>query len=217
MQHSTQTHGSASETRGSGRSIEKSRSPQSDLSGYRDYGLSRLGWGKSMRSLTDEVDRLFNEFLDFAGHGRGWLRPSSRYGVATQGLRELNDVIWSPEIEVFERAGQLVVRADLPGLKKDDVKVELNDDNLIIRGERRQEHEENEEGFYQSERSYGSFYRVIPLPDGISDKDVKANFNDGVLDITMPAPERTEHRRRIEVHHGAAEEWPLNKSAKSGK
>jgi HSP20 family protein len=74
--------------------------------------------------------------------------------------------MWSPAIEVSERGDKLVVRADLPGLGKDDVKVETVDNHLVIQGERRQEHEEQEGGYRRSERRYGSFYRSIPLPEG---------------------------------------------------
>lgn len=74
------------------------------------------------------------------------------------------------------------------GLKKDDVKVDITDDSLTIEGERREEHEEDREGCYRSERSYGSFCRVIPLPDGAITDSAKANFNNGVLEIVMQAP-----------------------------
>jgi HSP20 family protein len=92
------------------------------------------------------------------------------------------------------------VRADLPGLTKDDINIAVADDAITIRGERRQEREESEEGFYRSERSYGSFYRQIPLPEGVSAEDAEATFRDGVLEITMPAPQRAEQRsRRLEI------------------
>ena len=107
--------------------------------------------------------------------------------------------LWSPEIEVFERGGQLVVRADLPGLTREDVKVDIREDSLIIQGERRQEREENDEGYYRSERSYGSFFRSVPLPEGINADEVKASFKDGVLEITMPSPKRAERKRSVEI------------------
>ena len=72
--------------------------------------------------------------------------------------------MWSPNIDVRERDNNLIVSADLPGLAKDDVKVEVTDEGLLIEGERKHEHEERHEGYYHSERSYGMFRRVVPLP-----------------------------------------------------
>src|SRR5919109_4270742 len=66
--------------------------------------------------------------------------------------------LWSPQIESFQRGDRFVVRADLPGLKKEDVNIEVSEDSVIIQGERREEREEDREGYYRSERSYGSFY-----------------------------------------------------------
>ena len=96
--------------------------------------------------------------------------------------------MWSPQVEVFEREGQLVLRADLPGLTKEDVKVEVTNEAINISGERKSEHEEKREGYYRSERSYGSFYRSIPLLEGVNAEDANATFRNGVLEITMQAP-----------------------------
>ena len=96
-------------------------------------------------------------------------------------------------------ARNLVVRADLPGLNKDDVKIEVTDDGLVIRGERKNEHEERGEGFYRGERSYGQFYRLIPLPDDIDTDQMRADFSNGVLEITVPVPEREQRRREIPI------------------
>jgi HSP20 family protein len=107
---------------------------------------------------------------------------------------------WIPQIESFQRGNQFVVRADLPGLKKEDVTLEINDDSLTIQGERRDEHEEEREGLFTSERTYGSFYRVVPLPEGAIPDSAKASFKDGVLEVTIEAPPREVSRgRRIEI------------------
>ena len=106
----------------------------------------------------------------------------------------------------------MIVRAELPGLNKDDVKVEVTDDGLIIRGERKQEHEEKGEGFYRSERSYGQFYRLIPLPEDVNTDQVRADFSNGVLEITVPVPERQQRRREISI--GAGGEQSQAASAK---
>ena len=128
----------------------------------------------------------------------GWPFQSGRQGVGS---------LWSPQIETFQRGNEFVVRADLPGLKKDDVKVDITDASLTIEGERREEHEEDREGYYRSERTYGSFCRVIPLPDGAITDSAKADFNNGVLEIVMQAPPREVSRgRRIEIGGGARSE-----------
>ncbi len=138
-----------------------------------------------MNRFAEEMERIFGDF----GFGRNSL---ARQG---SGLGK-----WSPQVEVHERDGQFIVRADLPGLGKDDVKVDVTDNTLTIRGDRKQEHEENREGFYRSERSYGSFFRAIPLPEGINAEEAKASFRDGVLEISMPSPQRKERLgRKIEI------------------
>jgi HSP20 family molecular chaperone IbpA len=106
--------------------------------------------------------------------------------------------------QVFYRNHELVVRADLPGMKKDDVSIEVTENAITIAGERHQEHETDREGVYRSERVYGSFYRTIPLPDGAITDQAKASFTDGVLEITMPAPPQSTRARRLEITEGAA-------------
>ena len=140
-----------------------------------------------MNRFADEMDRIFEDF----GFGPGRLM--------SRGWGELGRGGWSPQIEACEQNGQFIVRADLPGPNKDDVKIDVTDQALTIQGERKQHREENREGFYHSERSYGSFYRSIPLPEGADAEKAKATFRDGVLEITMPSPHREEQRRKIEI------------------
>ncbi len=128
-----------------------------------------------MRRFSEEMDRLFGDF----GFGRGVHSPSLGRGLG--GFAEAGGTLWSPQVEVFERGGQLVVRADLPGMTRDDINIEVTDDSLVIRGERKSEREENEEGYYRSERSYGSFYRQIPLPEGVNAENANATFRNGML------------------------------------
>ena len=111
---------------------------------------------------------------------------------------------WSPTIEAFEKDSRLVTKVDLPGLKKEDVKVEVTDSRLTISGERKREVEEKKDNVYRSEREYGSFYRAIPLPDGVKLQDVKATFSDGVLEVKVPLPVRSEARvRKVEIQEPA--------------
>ena len=157
-----------------------------------------------MRRFSEEMDRLFEDF----GFGRGGLMPSLGRGF--------DQALWSPQVEMFEREGQLVVRADLPGMKKDDVNVEITGDAIIIQGERKSESEENREGYYHSERSYGSFYRSIPLPEGVNAEDANATFRNGVLEVTMQAPARQERpRRRIDIREGREDEEQPKARAKT--
>jgi len=137
--------------------------------------------------VMEEMDRLAEDF----GFGRGLL--------ATVDLN-LPRPAWAPQVEMFERDGELVLRADLPGLNKDEVKVELADGAVTIEGERRGEHEEEGEGFYRSERNYGRFYRRLPLPEGVRTDDATATFNNGVLEVTMPMPKRESRAaRKLEI------------------
>ena len=158
----------------------------------RDQGTRALGAASPftfMRRFADEMDRLFEDFR----LGASSLLPRPEIP------REQEEADWMPSVEVSERGGKLVVRADLPGLTRDDVKVELREDALCVRGERRQEREEKRHGVYRSERTYGSFYREIPLPEGTDPEQAKATFRNGVLEVTMPAPPRPAKGRRIPI------------------
>jgi len=162
------------------------RSRQSNALSRRDpfdiWGSSPFG--SLFRRWNDEMDRFFGDY--------GLDRPLGR--------SEFGSGQWSPQIEIFQRGNDLVVRADLPGLKKDDVHVDIADDVLTIQGERKQEHEEEREGWYRNERSYGSFYRSVPLPEGTITDSAKATFKNGVLEIVLQAPPNEVSRgRRLEI------------------
>jgi HSP20 family protein len=154
---------------------------------------------RMLERFADEMGQIFDEF----GIGRGRLRPRLGFGWPRQLLRRAEE--WLPDVEMLQRENQLVIRADLPGLTKDDVTVEITEEAVSIRGERRREHEEEKAGVYRSERSYGSFYRTIVLPEGTITDQAKATFKDGVLEITMPAPPETVTRgRKLEISETAA-------------
>ncbi len=127
-----------------------------------------------MRRFSDEMDRFF-------GGGRE------------------GQVVWAPSIEIREKDNNLVISADLPGLSEDDVKIEATDQGLVIQGERKREEEKRERGYYRSERSYGRFYRLIPLPEDAKLENAKAQFNHGVLEITVPVEEGQRKRREIPI------------------
>jgi len=150
----------------------------------------------AMRRWSEDMDRLFQDF----GFGRIGFGLSPWRNIAEIGRqigpRRGGRSDWEPQVEVFRRGDNVVVRADLPGLKKEDVNVEVEDDVLTISGERNEEHEEKREGFYRSERSYGEFYRAIPLPEGVNSDQCEASFKDGVLEVTLRAPKRQEKPTR---------------------
>ncbi len=134
-----------------------------------------------MRRMSEEMDRHFGRFSGHITEGAGG---------------------WFPAIDVNVQNNQLRVHADLPGLKPEDVKVEVSENALIIRGERRfaQEHKQGQR--YHSERRYGEFYRQIALPQGANTDQAKAQFSDGVLEVTVPLPEQASRRREIPIHAG---------------
>lgn len=160
-----------------------------------------------MRSLVDDMDRFFEDFLGFGGSPSRYRQPLAGTGTGSAlqstGGGYGTSSLWYPQIEVSQRGGNLVICADLPGIRKEDVHLEIHDDYLVLEGERRQESEENQGGVYRSERSYGRFYRTIPLPDGVSSEQVRANFKDGVLEVKVPMPTQEQRQgRRIEIQEG---------------
>ena len=132
-----------------------------------------------MRRMTEEMDRVIQEF----GLERA---DGDRTG-------------WSPAIEVTEQDGNYRVRAELPGLSPDDVKVEVTNDALVIQGERKVEHNEKDGDVQRTERQYGLFYRSIPLPEGADADHANAKFQNGMLEVTIPVPQQKEQRRSIPI------------------
>jgi HSP20 family protein len=153
------------------------------------YGFGPFAW---MRQMQDQLDRAFTSL--WGGSSSSWA-PDTMFSPSD----------WSPAIDMFQRGNDLVIRADVPGLSKDDITVDIADDHLTIRGERRYDHEEERDGVFRSERSYGSFSRVIPLPQGAIADSAKATFNNGVLEILVQAPSFDVRRgRRVEIKEGSS-------------
>jgi HSP20 family protein len=143
-------------------------------------------------TIADEMERLFGDF----GFTREWMRRPWRLHMHRPGDVET----WRPQIELSQQNNELVVRADLPGLHKEDVNIDITDEAITVSGERHHEKESEGGGVYRSERGYGSFYRTIPLPKGAIGDQAKATFTDGVLEIRVPAPpEQVTRGRRIEI------------------
>ncbi|HTU77655.1 MAG TPA: Hsp20/alpha crystallin family protein [Solirubrobacteraceae bacterium] len=130
------------------------------------------------------MNRLFGTFFDTQAGGNG------RGGA----LRR-----WIPAMDLVEEGDRYVLRADLPGVREQDVKVELDDNVLSISGERRSEHEDRARGYYRVERASGSFSRSLVLPDGVDPQAIHARIEHGVLEISVPKPaQRTPHRVAID-------------------
>jgi HSP20 family protein len=139
-----------------------------------------------LRQMTSELDRVFDDW-SFNRWPFFEAAPADMVG-------------WSPKIDVFERDNRLVTRVDLPGMKKEDVKVEVTDGYLALSGERKHEAEEKKDDFYRQEREYGSFYRAVPLPDGVKLEDVKATFAEGVLEVSVPlAPKPVAAKKTVPI------------------
>jgi HSP20 family protein len=131
---------------------------------------------RELNALQGEMNRLFNSFFDEGTESRRW----------------------APAVDLLEREDSLVLKADLPGLTDDDVQIELRDNVLTIAGERKAEHEDQQNGYYRVERSFGRFSRSLQLPEGVDADRISAQFTNGVLEVTIPKPEQRKPRR-IEI------------------
>ena len=134
---------------------------------------------RDLDSLQSDMNRLFDRFFD-AGRGNG-------SGGAVRR--------WIPAMDLVESEDDLVLRADLPGMREEDVEIEIKDGVLTLSGERKAEHEQKGEGFHRVERAFGRFSRALSLPDGVNASKVAASFGDGVLEVRVPKPEETKPTR----------------------
>lgn len=132
-----------------------------------------------MREFTDEMDRMFGAM------------PKAK-----------EPELWMPTVEVKKSNGDLKVKAELPGMGKEDIKVSVTEEALVLEGERKEEKEEKGEEYYRSERSYGKFYRAIPLPKGSDVDKAKAEFANGMLEVTIPCPESKPKLKDVPVQEG---------------
>lgn len=153
-----------------------------------------------MRRMADDIERLFSN-LDYSRNDYGLYEPQ-HYSSGVEPFRarqRMFEAAWAPQLETFRKDGKLVLRADLPGLTKDDVEIDVDDEVLTISGERRDEYKDDRDDYYRTERTYGRFFRAIQLPDGVNPDEIDASFKDGVLEVTIPEPKVSETRRQRRV------------------
>lgn len=148
-----------------------------------------------MRGFVDiqsEMDRMFEDFF------RGGLARGGRRGVDQA-------VQWAPAIDAVHKDGDLVVRAELPGVKPEDVDITLHNGVLTISGERKAEQEQQGQGYYVRERRFGSFKRSMTLPEGTDESKVRARFEDGVLEVTVEGAAAVREPKRIQIEGPSGE------------
>lgn len=133
--------------------------------------------------FQNRINRLFDDFF-----------PEN----ALEGLRN-GAGGWNPVVDIYETENETVIKADLPGLKKEDISINIEDNVLSVSGERKTEDEVKKENYYRRERSYGMFKREFTLPSTVDHEKIKADFKDGVLKIEIPKPEEKKPKT-ITVH-----------------
>jgi HSP20 family protein len=148
--------------------------------------LSPFRGGRGFWDPLSEVNRMFDDM--FGGLAR---RPGGQQrGQLTE---------WAPAVDVLQRDGDLVVRAELPGVRPEDVDITLQDNVLTLSGERREEQEEQRGGYYVRERRRGSFSRSMTLPEGVNEDSIRARYENGVLEVTIAGAAAVREPRRIQI------------------
>ncbi len=144
-------------------------------------------------SQPKEIERWFEEFLGEPLPTRIW-RRWPKWGK----LRELEEI--SPAVDMYDKKDEIVVKAEVPGIEKENINISVTDSTLTIKGETKKEEEVKEEDYYYSERSYGSFRRMLTLPVKVQGDKIKASFKNGVLEIHLPKAEEAKPKEiKVEV------------------
>ncbi len=141
-----------------------------------------LSWPSDLTTMQREINRLFDNLF------RGDMQDDGSYGAS----------VWAPAVDIAEQDNQYVMKAEMPGISKDDVKITIESNILTIRGEKKQEKDVKQEHYQRIERSYGSFQRSFTLPGMVKNDNIEAVYNDGVLTITLPKAEEA-RSKHIEV------------------
>lgn len=134
---------------------------------------------RNLLSLQEEMNRLFDEFFR-SGNGK-----ETSWGLRT----------WTPSVDIYETDDALVFEAELPGMSKDDVNIEIHNNTLILRGQRKHEAEVKDEHYHRVERAYGTFQRSFVLPTTVDQEKVQATYRDGVLELRLPKLETAKPKR----------------------
>ena len=139
-------------------------------------------------SPFDDMDRWFENFFP-----RGWMRPS-RFDWPSWGELAASVEVRAPKVDVIDRDDEVVVRAEVPGVKKGDLAVSVSDNVVTIKGETKREEKKEKGDYYHCEISRGAFTRSVALPHYVDSERAKANFEDGVLELTLPKVEKAKRR-----------------------
>jgi HSP20 family protein len=126
----------------------------------------------AVATLQDSINRLFNDAFTRGGADEDFSLSA-----------------WKPLVDIFDKEDAIIIHAELAGVKKEDVSIEVKDNVLTLKGERIETREINEDKFYRKERTFGSFHRAFTLPTAINPEKIKATFKDGILEIEIPKPE----------------------------
>jgi HSP20 family protein len=156
----------------------KSNGTTSSPAPVKERGLTMWSPFDLFSQMKSEMDRVFGEYIPFTRSSTSWM----------------------PALDAYEEGGQSVIKVELPGMKKEDIDVSLEEGDLILRGERKHEQKHEERNYTRMERSYGSFFRRVPLPAGVTEKDISAVHADGVLEIRIKKPSTTgQGTKRIQI------------------
>ena len=183
---------------------QRGLTPWSDLNSPTSGSLFSASPWQMMRRMQEDMDRIFGQFFQ----------------PGTQQLEQARQG-WQPSLDVSETDREWLIEADLPGVDRENVDVQVHNDHLILRAETRREHEERPEGhgsqqgqqqdqqrrYYRRERQYGYFERVLPLPENADEENIRCDFKNGVLTVHVPKAQQAQTRgRRIPIGEGAAQQ-----------
>src|SRR5918997_1114070 len=159
--------------------------------------------GRGFYDVQSEMNRVFDEMFG------GLMRRSG-------GQQRAQVTEWAPAMDVLQRDGDLVVRAELPGVKLEDVDITVHDRVLTVSGERKVEEETERGGYYVRERRHGTFRRSMTLPEGVDEESIKARFEDGVLEVTIEGAAAVREPKRIQIE-GSSDEGESIEDEASGR
>jgi HSP20 family protein len=160
--------------------------------------------GRGFYDVQSEMNRLFDDMF-----GSFMRRPGGQ-----QQRSQLTE--WAPAMDVLQRDGDLLVRAELPGVKLEDVDITVHDRVLTVSGERKVEEEQERGGYYVRERRQGTFRRSMTLPEGVNEESIRARFEDGVLELTIEGAAAVREPKRIQIE-GSSNEWESTEGEASSR